>query len=166
MELPEKIESNLVSYLQSLTFPAYFTPDLVHPGESDEDKTTQVIQAVCAESENEDPPYSGNFWFPVQIELRTPLFLQTDDEKASADPEFSAQIAKHKAVAAVLADAIDIDDLIAQINTTAQAQTDTDLKAFAAIAFTDRKPLREQNDKYIMSGWSLKFYANSNADAA
>lgn len=173
MELPEKIESNIVAYLQSLAFPAYFTAALVHAGESDVDKTTQVIQVVCAEAESEEPAYSGNFWHPVAIELRTPLFLQTGSDTASQDPAIAtAQIAKHKAVAAILSDAICIDDLMAQFNATAQAQVNpdatpnTDLRAFAAIGFTDRKPLREQSDDYIMSGFALKLYACSNAAAA
>lgn len=173
MELPEKIESNLVSYLQGLTFPAYFTAALVHAGETDIDKATQVLQVVCAEAESEEPAYSGNFWHPVAIELRTALYLQTDRDKTSQDPAVAtAQLTKHKAMAALLSDAICTTDLPAQINSIAQAQVNadttpnTDLRAFALIGFTDRKPTREQNDNYIMSGFSLKLYACANAAAA
>lgn len=168
MELAEKIESNIVSYLQSiLAWPAYFTTDLIHPGESDADKTTQVIQVVCGEAEVEEPAYSRNFWHTVQIELRTPPYLQTDDDKQSSeDAVKTAQLDKHKAVAAVLSDAIVITDLMDQINAAAQDQPDAELKAFAAIGFTDRRPLREQNDNYVMSGFALRLYACAYADAA
>lgn len=166
MELPEKIENILAAYLQTGTYPDWFTDDLIHPGESDVDKTTQVIQAVCGTYGVEDPPYSGNLWFTVQIELRTPITLQTDDEKASADDTIStAQIDKHKAVATVLSNLIVITDLPAQLNTIANAQADVNLQAFAAIGFTDRQHLREQNDAYIMSGFNLRLYACSNAAA-
>lgn len=169
MELPQKIESIVVAYLQSLTtFPDYFTvATMIAPGESDVDKQTQVIQCVCEDADSEDPMYSGNYWHPLRIELRTPATLQTEDEKDSSDDSLStAQLDKHKSVAAVLADAINITDLIAQLNTAAQAQTDDDLKAFAAIGFSDRKPLRQQTDGYYASGFTLRLYACSNAEAA
>lgn len=170
MELPEKIESNFVAYLQAFlaalnpAAPDYFTADLIHPGETDFDKTTQVLQVVCQSADNEDPSFSGNFWHPLQIELRTPLTLLTDAEKA--DPANVAQLDKHKAIAAILSDALLADDLIAQINAAAQSQADANLQAFAAIGFTDRKPIRDQNDAYIMSGFELRLYACSNAAAA
>lgn len=173
MELPEKIESNIVAYLQAHfadvanSCPDYFTPDMIHPGESDTDKTTQIIQAACGEADQEDPPFSGNYWHPVQIELRTPLYVQTDDQKQSSDDaQSTSQRDKHSAIASLLSGAILIDDFPAQINAAAQAQQDAELKAFALIGFLDRKPLREQNDNYIMSGFSLRVYACSNAAAA
>ncbi len=164
MELPQKIEFNIADYLQSLiTWPDYFTADMVNTGESDEDKEVQIIQCVCENADSEDPAYSGNYWFPVRIELRTPATLQTDAEIAANLP---TQLDKHEAVAAALSDAINITDLMAQLNATAQAQSDTDLKAFAAIGFTDRKPIREQTDDYYASGFTLRLYACSNAAAA
>lgn len=172
MELPEKIESILVAYLQGRAYPTYFTSDLIHPGESDVDKTTQVIQAVCEKEAQEDPPYSGNFWYQVEIQLRTPLTIQTAADVASTDPAVAtAQIAKHKAVAAVLSDAIVITDLPAQLNTVANAAVNADaspnvnLRAFACIGFTDRQPMRDQSNDYLMSGFSLRLYACSNAAA-
>jgi hypothetical protein len=169
MELPEKIEKNLVAYLQSLTtWPAYFDgATMIAPGESDADKRTQVIQCVCDDADSEDPAYSGNYWHPLKIELRTPATLLTDEETESSDASVStSQLDKHKAVAAALSDAINITDLMDQLNATAQAQTDTELKAFAAIGFMDRKPMREQPGDFYASGFTLRRYSNSSASAA
>src|SRR5579872_7406731 len=111
MELPQKIEAIGVAYLNTQAWPAYFSKALILPGEVDQDKTDQLIQVVCGESEIEDPPYSGNFWFPVEIQIRTPVTLQTPTDQASQDPAAStSQLAKHQAVADALHNAMVIDN--------------------------------------------------------
>lgn len=164
MELAEKIETALVTYLKAqitaaiaaTTLPDYFDPDTqVAPGEADEDITTQYVR--CRASNNADSEYpldTGNFWWEAEVETRTPTALQTDAEEASAElTESTSQLAKHKGVAGVVETAILVDDLPAQL--TAAASN------FTVFAVQDRRPARAQDDETYSSGWLLRLYCCS-----
>jgi len=156
MELAEKIEFALVAYLQTKTYPDYFVAsDQVKPGESDEDLAAQYVRCWAAENaEAETPQSTGNFWYQAEVEVRTPTRIQTDADLASSlSTDSTSQLDKHQAVAAVVEDAILIDDL-PEVLTAAG----TDFHVFAV---HDRQPTRAQNDEVYSSGILLRLYCCS-----
>lgn len=160
MELAEKLESALVGYLKTLSgFPDYFDAETqIKPGETDEDITEQFIRCRAAEQADEEYPLdTGNFWWSCEVELRTPGRIQTEDEAASEDAdESTAQLDKHKAMAAILEDGILVDDLPAQLNTAAAA-----LGAgyeLTVMGVQSRQPARSQDDEVYSSGWTFRVY--------
>ncbi len=138
MEHPEKLETAIVAYLKTITWPDAFDEDLILPGESDDTKEGQCVIVNCGDAEEETPLMSGNKWHTVTIELRTP----------SAE---SAQLDDHSAAAEVLESAILVDDLPDQFMATA-----ADLTVFGVRNII---PLREQTENYWMSGFSLRVYS-------
>jgi hypothetical protein len=164
MELATKLEAALVAYLAAKTFPDYFTPaDQVRPSESDEDITQQYIRCRAANSaESEIPLDTGNFWWPCEVELRTPVAVQTATEAASADTaESTSQLAKHQALADVLENAILVDDLPAQL--TAAAVILGVGYELTVLGILERLPARDQSDDTYSSGWSFRVYCCSRA---
>jgi hypothetical protein len=148
MELSEKIEAAMVSYLSGQTWPADFTAaSQILPGESDTDLTDQVVFCAVQPGRDENPQYTGNFLVPVRVYLITPVAVQTD--------ETSSQLAKHSAVAAVLENAILVDDLAGQLNTASAALGN----AFTCFEVMDRTPMREQAADRFTSGFDLTLYA-------
>lgn len=152
MELAEKIESALVAYLQTQTYPAYFDSSAqVKPGESDEDLAQQYVRCRVPENaESESPQSTGNFWYQAEVEVRTPTQIQTDADNLAA---VTTQLDRHQAVAAVVEDAILVDDLPAVLTA---AGTD-----FHVFAVQDRQPTRAQNDEVYSSGILLRLYCCS-----
>lgn len=161
MELPEKIETALALYLRAQvqaaldanTLPAYFDPATqIQPGESDQDIPAQIIRCISGDADREYPQASGNFIFPCVIELLTPIADQTDAEAASADVQQStSQLAKHKALAAILETAIMVDNLPALLNAL--------LNDFTCIGILNRLPQRGQADDLYVSGFTFDCYA-------
>ncbi len=154
MELAAKLETALVAYLQSLaTFPAYFSAaDQIRPGEDDEDKDAQYLRCRTADNcDAELPTFSGNFWWPCEVELRTPSADQTD--------EANSQLEQHQEVAAVIEDAMLASDLVDQLNAAALALgTGYEL---TVMAIREIAPARNQDDEVYSSGWTLKIYCCS-----
>lgn len=160
MELPEKLESALVAYLKTLTWPDSLKDSegnlRIFPGESDADKDGQCVPCIAGDSEQEDPPFSGNQWFTPRLELRTPA--------GTAD---STQLADHKAAAEVLKAGIQISDLKDRVLTAAAALAVADapnfgdLVNFTIFGIPARQPIREQADTYFMSGYALRIYCAS-----
>lgn len=164
MELAEKIETALVTYIKAqitaaitaTTLPDYFDPTTqVAPGEADEDITKQYVRCRAANNaESEYPLDTGNFFWDAEVETRTPSALQTADEEASAELEEStSQLDKHKGVAGVVETAILVDDLSAQL--TAAASN------FTVFGVQDRRPARLQDDDTYSSGWTFRLYCCS-----
>src|SRR6478736_1696560 len=127
MELAEKLEAALVKYLKELDpspYPDYFDEAVqIKPGENDEDIDNQYLRCRAASQADEETPLdTGNFWWSVEVELRTPSSSQTEAEEASEDiSESTSQLTKHKALAAILEAAILVDDLPAKLNAASVA---------------------------------------------
>lgn len=151
MELSEKIETALVGHLQSLTWPVYFDPAMILPGESEQAITSQTILCICDDASDEDPPHTGNFWYPVRVELRTPSARPTEEELATLN--FLTNLEKHQALAAILEAGLALENL-------PELLTDQ-LETFHCFAVLDRTPLRAQTESFWMSGRSLRLYACS-----
>jgi hypothetical protein len=165
MELAVKLEAALVKYFQSLNpspYPAYFNKtEQVRPGEADEDLEAQYLRCRAADQAEEEYPLdSGNFWWPCEVELRTPAQVQTAAEAASDDPADSTKArAKHQALATILEDAVLVDDLAEQLNTAAAALgAGYELTVFAV---QSRAPARSQGDEVYSSGWTFRVYCCS-----
>ncbi len=141
-EHAEKIESAFVTLLQAQTWPADFDTDLILPGESDEDKTDQCVLCVADDSDQEDPPNTGNKWNTVKIELRTPIQQKTDSVDA---------LATHKAAAEVLETICLASDLDAQLSAA--------VSDFTVFGIMDRLPLREETPNFWSSGYSIRVYS-------
>lgn len=152
MELTEKIETALVNYLSAQTWPAYFDLTMILPGEADELKTGQLIQIICEDATDEDPQFTGNFWHPVNLEIRSPMSVATDAETVA---EAQTQLAKHKEIAAVLETAIMVDDLPDQLSGFAVG--------FTCIGLVDRRPTRSQGEDFWSSGFDFRVYACSSS---
>ena len=159
MELGLKLESAFADYIAGLAFPDYFiAADQVRKGETDSDISEQYIRCMAEpQAESEYPLDTGNVWWQCTLELRTPARDQTSDEAASSDSEESTtQLAKHRAVAAVLEAAILIDDLADQITDAAD-----DLGIgyeMTVMAVQDRRPSHSQDDNVYSSAWMLHVY--------
>lgn len=157
MELAEKLEAAMVGYLQSLTppYPDYFDADTqVKPGEGDETIDAQYIRCRAADQGDEEYPLdTGNFWWPCEVELRTPAAVATDHDVTEA---VTTQADRHKAMAAILEDAILVDDLAAQLTAAATALgAGYELTVMGA---QSRQPSRSQDDEVYSSGWSFRVY--------
>lgn len=153
MELAEKLEAALVSVFAGLTYPAYFVAaSYVRPGEADEDIDSQYIRCRAADqAESEYPLDTGNFWWPCEIEIRTPARIQTDED--------TSQLDKHQAVAAVVETGLLVDDMPGQLNTAAAA-----LGAgyeLTVMAIQDRQPARANDEDVYSSGWTFRVYCCS-----
>lgn len=158
MELQEKLETALTQYLREafadhVDLPGYFDPTMqIQPGESDADITSQLVRAVCGDADQEMPQFSGNFFFPITVELLTPAAEQTEAEAASSEAsESTSQIDKHKALAAILETAIMVDDLPAQLTAL--------VDDFTCLQVLDRRPLRTQAEELYSSGFGFRVYA-------
>lgn len=172
MELAVKLEAALVKYLQTLDpspWLAYFTAagatPQVKPGENDEDIDRQYIRCRAAlEAIGELPLDTGNFFWPVEIEVRTPVREQTAAETASDDTgESTEQLAKHRALAQIVEDAVLVDNLDTLLTAAAAA-----LGAgyeLTIMRVTDRKPGHGQSDDVYSSGWQFQLYCCSKAFA-
>ena len=143
MDLPQKINAALVAYLAGLTPPSGFTADMIQPGESDEDKDSQVIICAAGDATEEVPPKTANMMVPVGIELHTPFYLASG----------VSSLSQHQAVAEFLEAAV-LDDDLAALLTAAQAD-------FTCLGVPQRTPISGQTDGVYVSGWSLQMYCNS-----
>lgn len=164
MELAVKLEAALVKHLQTITppYPDYFDADAqIKPGETDEDIDHQYIRCRAADQAEEEAPLdTGNFWWPCEVELRTPARVQTTAEAESADPEESNdQLAKHQAMAAILENAILVDDLAEAMMTAAVALGED--YEFSVLAVQSRQPSRSQDSDIYSSGWTFRVYCCS-----
>lgn len=137
MEHPQKIETAFVNVLAAQAWPATFDTARILPGESDSQKTGQCVLCICEDSDQEDPPSTGDKWNTVRVELRTPALRDQ-----------SATIAKHRSAAAVLENTV-LDTTLKDLLTAAIAD-------FTVIGILDRLPIRDQNDNYWMSGYTLR----------
>jgi hypothetical protein len=139
MEHPQRIESNVVAYLQGLsTFSSGLT---IHAGETDEEKTSATIIArVDGDMGDEEPPFSNNRWCDFVIELRTPV---TQDDP---DTDWEAQ---HESNAAALEDAVLTDAFESSISGST-------LYAYRAV---NRTAIREQNQDMWISGYRFRIYS-------
>lgn len=158
MELAEKLEAALVAVFSGLTYPDYFdAAQYVRPGEFDEDIDSQYVRCRAAgQAETEQPLDTGNFWWECEVEIRTPVAIQTDAEAAAGDTE---QLAKHQAVSAVVEAGLLVDDMPAQLNAAALALgTGYELTVFA---IQDRRPARANDDDVYSSGWTFRLYCCS-----
>jgi len=162
VELADKLEAAFVKYLQTLhpsPFPAYFDKAAqIKPGENDEDLDNQYLRAVAdVQAESEFPIGTGNFWWPMELEVRTPARLQTPAEEASADPaESTSQLDKHKAIATILENALLADTLPALV--MAAAAVLGAAYQFTIFGIQDLKPGRVQLDDVYSSSWTLRVY--------
>jgi len=164
MELAEKLEAALVKYLQTLDppYPAYFDKATqIKPGETDEDLDNQYIRCRAdTQADEEYPLETGNFWWSCEVELRTPSADQTESEAASESlAESTEQVAKHKALAAILEDAIQVDNLPDLLNTAATALGSG--YELTVMAVQNRQPARAQEDEVYSSGISFRVYCCS-----
>lgn len=160
MELAVKLEAALVKYLQTLDpdpYPAYFDKDAqIRPGEADEDLTQQYLRCRAADSSEEEYPLdTGNFWWPCEVELRTPAREQTT--------EANSQLEIHQALAAILENALLVDDLAGQLNTAAAALGEG--YELTVLAVQSRRPARSQDDDVHSSGWTFRVYCCSRSFA-
>ncbi len=131
----------------------YFDPATqIQPGESDADITAQVIRCIAGDASQEYPQGSGNFRFPVVVELLTPIAAQTAAEAASDDvAQSTSQIDKHKAIAAILETAIMVNNLPALLTAA--------VDDFTCIGILDRLPQRGQAADLYVSGFTFLCYA-------
>lgn len=153
MELAEKLEAALVSVFAGLTYPDYFDPATqVRPGEFDEDIDNQYLRCRAADqAESEFPLDTGNFWWECEIEVRTPVAVQTTEEVS--------QLTKHQAVSAVMEAGLLVDDMPGQLNAAAVALgAGYELTVFA---IQDRRPARANDDDTYSSGWMFRVYCCS-----
>ena len=167
MELPEKIETVLVTHLRAQvqaalddqTLDAYFDPvTQIQPGESEADIEAQLLRCICGDADQEYPQGTGNFYHPILIELLTPIADQTEVQAASEDvAESTSQLDKHKEMAAILTTAIMVDNLPATLNAVALA-----LGAgyeLTVIGILSRQPQRGQAGNLYVSGFTFRLYA-------
>ena len=174
MELAEKLESVFTAYLKQFVdgdistippntdIPAsfYWPASLqnadktyrIYAGESDTTKDGQAILCISGDSHKEEPQYSGNYFIPFEIWLRTPVAKQT--AKQISDLEAKA-ITNHKAAATMLEHAIMQDPFVLALNVQTLAG---DLTIYSIL---DRQPQRQQLPNYYASGWAFRVYCMS-----
>ena len=143
MTLTSKVEAALAAYLAGLTMPDGFTAEQILMGENDTDKDGQIIICAASDTNEEIPPYTGNFMVPCAIELHTPA---VDDGNGGTTLDL------HQSVSEFLEVAFCNDGLAAALTA---AQSD-----FTCMGFVDRKFLGGQEDGVYLSGVSLTLYCN------
>lgn len=166
MELAVKLEAALVKYLQTLDpspYPDYFAVTDIKPGETDEDIDNQYLRCRAAVQADEEYPLdTGNFWWPCEVELRTPSAKQTNAEQDSDNVhESTPQLEKHQTVAAILETAILVDDLAEKL--TAAAATLGSGYELTVFAVQARQPARSEEDEVYSSGWVFRVLCCSRA---
>ena len=170
-ELNEKIENAIAAYLKQyvdgdLTIvPAgtdvpssfYWPPSLQYndksyrilTGESEMDKNGQAILVIAGDAEREHPQFTGNFFVPVEIWLRTPVKVLSPQEIANRVPD---SLDFHKAAATVLEHAILQESFLLASYFT---QSGSDITFYTVL---DRQPQRQQVANFWASGWTFRVY--------
>lgn len=170
-EIYQKVEDSIVAYLQQYvdgdltTLPPnsdvpstfYWPASLqkgdktyrIFTGESSEDKDGQAILCICEDAQKEEPQYTGNFFVPCQIWLRTPVKTLSATEIAAQVP---TSLDQHKAAATVLEHAILQDPFLLAGYLNASG---TDLTIYTVM---DRQPTRQDVPNYWGSGWTFRVY--------
>ena len=146
MEHPQSIEAAVVAYLSAIT-PSPWSEDLtndngdlrIFAGANNLDKDGTRIVVYCDGDLTEAPPFSGNRWADIVVELKTPV---VDDGGAS--------LAYYETNAAALKDAIMADDLVDQLNTAG---------GIYFYQIIERNPYREQDENSWTSGFRLRAYS-------
>lgn len=146
MEHPQAIEAAVVAYLGAIT-PSPWAEDLtndsgdlrIYAGANHLDKDGTRIVCYCDGELTEQPPFSGNRFADVVVELKTPV--QEDG---------GASLTLHETNADALKDALMADDLQTQLN------------AVGGIYFyqiIERNTYREQDENAWTSGFRLRTYS-------
>jgi hypothetical protein len=100
-QLTSKVEVALATYLASVVaFPNIYT------GESSGDKMMSEMICSCSDGD-EEPPFSGNFWTPFEVLVRSEFSTDVDQ----VDPKIA-----HDALAENVYNAIAVSDLPALLN--------------------------------------------------
>ena len=162
MELPEKIENAFVAYLQGFsttdTPPASWPASMnasgqvrIFAGENNQDKDGQCVIVIADDATEEYPMFSGNYYSPVTVWLRTPVKVLTPDEIKNKNPE---SLDSHKAASAILDGAINGDGfaIVSAVNALG-----TDFTIMGGIL--DRKPVRQDTENFWASGWEFRLLA-------
>ena len=162
MELLEKIEAAFVAYLQGFsttdTPPASWPASMnaggqvrIFAGENNQEKDGQCVIVIADDATEEYPMFTGNYWSPVTIWLRTPVKVLTPAEIAANATE---SLDLHKAAASILDGAINGDGfaIVAAVNALG-----TDLTVMGGIL--DRKPVRQDTENFWASGWEFRLLA-------
>ncbi len=158
MELPEKVEESFCKYLRAFVTddnPAATWPPTmlagdkirIFPGENDFDKDGQLVVVIAGDG-TEYPLFSGNYYVPVEMCVRTPTKQLTPDEIKNNVP---APKSAHSLASSVLEQAIGGDPFALAAAVTALAD---DFTIMGGIL--ERQMTREQTDAFWSSGFSFK----------
>lgn len=123
----------------------------IFPGESDQTKNGQAILCIAEDAPEEYPLYTGNYYVPMEIWIRTPIRNLTAQEVANKIP---TALSFHEWAARQLSNALNQDPflLAGYVN-----QSGDNFTILGGIL--DRKPQRQQVPDYYASGWSFRVLA-------
>jgi hypothetical protein len=144
MNHPTLLENAFTLYFESLVWSSQLD---FFAGENNLDKNGPRIVSYIEGGElgEEDPPTSGNRWFEIVCELRTPFFKLTAAQIAANVPQ---PLVQHQANEDMLQSAITNINICALLET---AQS-----GLSIFGITQRTPMREQQDNGWMSGWKVR----------
>lgn len=145
MEHGKQLESAFASRLIAIN-PSPWQEDLtdadnglrIYGGENELEKNGTRIVCYISGDLNEDPPFSGNRWCDLLIELKTPV---VDDGGAS--------LALHESNATALQNAIMDDGLVSGVNTS----------TLLVYGITEKTQFRGQDESAWTSGFKLRVYS-------
>lgn len=145
MNHPTALENAFNNYLDSLIWPSELD---FYPGENNLDKDGPRIVSFIQGDElgEEDPPTSGNRWFEMTCELRTPFFKLTASQIAANVPQ---PLTQHQANA----DALQVAMLNTNICALLEAALPNTVSIFGII---QRTPGDEQQDNGWLSTWKIR----------
>lgn len=135
MEHAKLIESACTEYLSGLGI--FDDAMLFLSGQDDAEKTGQRIVSYVTDL-SEEPPFSGNRFSEVTVELRTPIATDGTD-----------MLELHESEAAALEEAIMDDGLEASLSSA-------DLLVYSVI---ERNAFRNTDESGYSSGWRLRLYS-------
>lgn len=123
----------------------------IFAGESDKDKNGQAILCIADDGVEEQPLFTGNYFIPFRVWLRTPISALTEDQISKNIP---TALQFHEWAARQLSNALNQDPflLAGYIN-----QSGENFTIMGGIL--DRKPQRQQVPNFYASGWSFRVYA-------
>lgn len=123
----------------------------IFPGESDQLKSGQAILCIAEDSPEEMPLFTGNYYVPMEIWLRTPIKQLTPAEVKLNIP---TALSFHEWAARNLSNALNQDPFL-QAGYVNESGEDFTIMG----GILDRKPIRQQVPNYYASGWSFRVYA-------
>jgi len=146
MNHPTLLENAFTLYLGSLIWPSQLD---FFAGENNIDKNGPRIVSYIEGGElgDEEPPTSGNRWFEITCELRTPAFKLTANQIANNIPQ---PLAQHQANEDALQTAI------CNVNICSLLENSSNPPVVTIFGIVDRKPGRDQEDNGWISTWKIR----------